>query len=176
MGWSYSTQWRSKKQLVEYLTDSYRFGENQELLKSSVVGNNHWYLAKLKTTGEIWIGLDMMQSGREDGWGYKDLTASCGPVVVNCPLSFLKAASTPEPDSFDAKWRERVIAYHESKKLKAKRNLEPGVVVEYGGNEYALEEPAGPRMGWYVNRLPDKRRFRMSARQLGQAEIRGANH
>lgn len=176
MGWSYSTQWRSKKQLVEYLTDSYRFGENQELLKSSVVGNNHWYLAKQKTTGEIWIGLDMMQSGREDGWGYKDLTASCGPVEVNCPISFLKEASEPDPDSYDAQWRKRVVAYHKSKRQKAKRSYEAGMVVQYDGTDYRLDRPAGSRRGWYVNRQPDGMLFRMNARQLGQAEIRRADH
>lgn len=165
-----------KKKLVEYLTDPYRFGENQEHLKSSVVGNNHWYLAKLKTTGEIWIGLDMMQSGREDGWGYKDLTASCGPVVVNCPLSFLKEASEPQPDSFDAKWRERVVAYHENKRQKAKRNYEAGLVVHNGDYDYRLDRPAGNRRGWYVHRQPDGTLFRMNARQLGQSEIRGADH
>ena len=83
MGWCYSTQWRSKEMMVKYLSDQSRFGENLIHLKSSVVGNNHWYLAKVKSTGKIWIGLDMMQSGREDGWGYKDLTASCGPVALN---------------------------------------------------------------------------------------------
>lgn len=176
MGWSYSTQWRSRKELVSYLSDPDRFAENHIHLKSSVVGNNHWYLAKAKKTGEIWIGLDMMRSGREDGWGYKDLTASCGPVELNCPISFLKAASEPSPEGYDGPWRERVIAFHESKKRKAKRNLQQGVVVQYGGYEYALEQPAGPRRGWFVNRLSDNRRFRMNAKQLGQAEIRGANH
>ena len=176
MGWCYSTQWRSREQLVSYLSDPSRFADSQIHLKSSVVGNNHWYLAKDKKSGEIWIGLDAMRSGREDGWGYKSMDATCGPVEVNCPISFLKAASEPRPGGFEKPWRERVIAYHESKKRKAKRKLEPGVVVQYGGTDYALQESAGPRRGWYVNRISDNRQFRMNAKQLGQAEIRGADH
>lgn len=174
MGWLYSTQWRSKKQLVDYLSDQHRFGEHQTHLKSSVVGNNHWYLARYEKTGEIWIGLDTMRSGREDGWGYKDMTASCGPVEVNCPLSFLKAASEPEPDSFDARWRKRVEAYHQGRREKAKRVYESGMIVTFGEHDYRLEEKVAPRRGWVVSRLPDNSLFRMNARQLGQAEIKEA--
>lgn len=176
MGWCFSTEWRSKQQLVQYLSDATRVGEAHELLKSSVVGNNHWYLAKVRATGEIWIGLDAMQSGREDGWGYKSMSASVGPVEVNCPISFLKEASEPEPDSWDAQWRKRVVAYHENKPQKAKRNYEAGLVVHYGGTDYRLDRPAGNRRGWYVHRQPDGTLFRMNTRQLGQSEIRGADH
>ena len=50
------------------------------------------------------------------------------------------------------------------------------MIVRYDGIDYRLEEPVGPRRGWMVRRSSDERLFRMNARQLGQAEIRGANH
>lgn len=176
MGWCSSTEWYSKQQLVKYLSHPSRFGDNTEHIKSSVVGNNHWYIAKQISSGEVWIGLDLMASHGDDGWAYKDLTASCGPVEVNCPITFLKMASAPVPGSYDEAWRKRVLAYHERKRERRKRNYVKGMIVHYGGSNYQLVMPAGSRRGWIVNRCSDNLEFRMNALQLSRSEIRETAH
>lgn len=167
MGWLFT--WDStKEQLLERLRASSRFTEGHELLHSSVVGNNHWYLMKNHSTGLIFIGLDKMAAGgKDEGWGYKDMSEFYGPCEVNCPLSFLARAS--EPTGYAIEWREKVRAYHAKRKVK--KGLCQGSVVKYGGHDYRLMNPAGPRKGWNVYRVSDNVPFRMNAQQLSRAEI-----
>lgn len=44
-----------------------------------------------------------------------------------------------------------------------------GLVVEYGGVNYKLVMPAGPRKGWNVERISDGASFRMKANQIASA-------
>jgi hypothetical protein len=174
MGWLFTYDKRTRAALVEYLRRPERYGENQELLRSSVVGNNHWYLCRDRRDGKVWIGLDKMAGGGHQsmGWGYKDMSEDMGPVEVNCPLSFLNEAS-PVTEGWAAEWRERVRAYHARRKERPKPA--PGSVVRYGDHDYKLLSPAGPRRGWYVERLSDTGQFRMRAKQLAHSQfVQGA--
>lgn len=171
MGWLYSPQWSTRQRMIEHLSSPDRYAEGYVHIKSSVVGNNHWYLLHITATNQTIIGLDTFKYGGHDGYGYKDMTASMGPVEVNCPLSFLDKASDPDPNGYESAWRERVRNYHDAKRQKAKRKYESGMVLNYGGINYKLDVKAGPRRGWMVSRLPDGQMFRMSATQLGQAKI-----
>lgn len=166
MGWLFT--WNStKEELLVRLRSPSRFVEGCELLQSSVVGNNHWYLLKDKT-GLISIGLDKMAAGgKNEGWGYKDMSEFCGPVEVNCPLGFLAKASPPT--GYAIEWREKVRAYHA--KRKEKKTLTPGIVLKYGPHCYRLDRPAGARKGWNVYRLSDSMSFRMSAKQVCAAVV-----
>lgn len=169
MGWLFTYDIRTRKELLDYLRRPERYGEHLELLRSTSVGNNHWYLCRDKRDGKVWIGLDMMQGGGRTGhgWGWKDLSEDMGPVEVNCPLSYLDAAS--EPEGYAIEWRERVRAYHAARK--ARPTPAPGSVVEYGKHRYRLREPAGRRRGWYVDRVGDGMQFRMRANQLSRAKF-----
>lgn len=89
MGWLYSPQWSTRQRMIEHLSSPDRYAEGYVHIKSSVVGNNHWYLLHITATNQTIIGLDTFKYGGHDGYGYKDMTASMGPVEVNCPLSFL---------------------------------------------------------------------------------------
>jgi hypothetical protein len=165
MGWLFSPSWATRADLVRHLRRPARFGDNLELVRACTVGNHHWYLVRERATGLHWIGLDMMQSGRADGWGYKDLDESAGPTATDCPLSYL-AAPHAERDGHAAQWRERVRAYHAGRQ--ARPAPAPGAWVQYGGHAYLLVEPAGPRLGWrVVNEMGHA--YRMRARQLAQA-------
>jgi hypothetical protein len=167
MGWFYSWN-KTKAQLLEELRESDRFTKPWVILHSSVVGNNHWYLLHNPETKQVNIGLDMLSAGgKDEGWGYKPLTENCGPCEVNCPLTFLARAS--EPTGYAIEWREKVRAHHA--KRKEKKGLCTGSVVKYGGHDYRLLHPAGPRKGWNVRRVLDDHPFRMNAQQLSRAEI-----
>ena len=166
MGWLFSPRWATRAALVQHLRRPERFGDRLQLVRACVTGSHHWYLVRELATGQHWIGLDLMRSGRADGWGYKDLDESAGPCAIDCPLAYL-AAPHAERDGFAAQWRERVRAYHAARQ--ARPALVPGLSVRYGGRAYRLIEPAGPRKGWrVVDELGDT--YRMQARQLASAD------
>ncbi|WP_353247354.1 hypothetical protein [Limnohabitans sp.] len=166
MGWLFSPRWATRADLVQHLRRPERFGDNLQLVRACVTGSHHWYLVRVRATGQHWIGLDLMQSGRADGWGYKDMDESVGPSAVDCPLAYL-AAPHAEPLGYAGPWRERVRAYHAARQ--AKPAPVAGAWVQLSGHAYRLIEPAGPRRGW---RVSDEigRTYRMQARQLARAE------
>lgn len=169
MGWLFIPSITTRKALLEHLRRPERYDPNQELLRSSPQGNNHWYLCRDKRDGRVWIGLDLMKGGGQNyGWGYKDIDETMGPVEVNCPLSFLDEASHVT-EGYAVEWRERVRAYHA--KRKERPRPAPGNVVKYGDHEYRLLKPAGPRRGWDVERVEDHARFRMRAKQLAHSQF-----
>ena len=170
MGWLFTWHDTKEELLERRLRAPERFAAHCELLQSSVVGNNHWYLVRVYNSGLVYIGLDKMAAGgKNEGWGYKDMSEFCGPVEVNCPLSFLAKAS--EPTGYAIEWREKVRQYHAKRKAK-KAAIAAGVDVKYGNECYRLDFPAGPRRGWSVCRISDGRPFRMSARQLSDSVVR----
>jgi hypothetical protein len=164
MGWTFSTSWKSKEVLIEYLRSEKRVGTEYKLLHSSVVGNNHWYLFRCPN-GVVIIGLDLMQSGGGDGWGYKAIDETMGPTEINCPISYLDKAGPAT--GYADEWRKRVREYH------ARRSAAPtpkaGLIVRHGGQEFKLLDTAGNRLGWRVERVIDGALFRMPAKQLSKA-------
>jgi len=146
MGWLFSPRWSNRKEMLEHLRSKTRWGDNFEMLKSSLVGNNHWYVAK-RSDGLVFIGLDLIKGGTRTypGYGYKDICASMGPCEVNCPITYLDLA--PDSGGYETGWREKVRTYHADKA--ARRPLEAGLVVEYGDSYYELEKSLG-RRGWAV--------------------------
>jgi hypothetical protein len=172
MGWLFSNRWATKNDLVDYLKSPARNGENLELLASTVRGNRHWYVARYRKEEKdiTFIGLDLMQSGKEDGWGYKDMDESVGPYYYDCPLKYLDMVGEPVGNA--AEWRAKVRERHQKKA--ARPSWVPGMVVTYGGYSYRLNNPAGPRRGWAVTRTTDGVQFRMKANQLSSATIEGA--
>ena len=117
MGWLFSPRWATRADLVQHLRRPERFGDRLQLVRACVTGSHHWYLVRELATGQHWIGLDLMQSGRADGWGYKDMDESAGPNACDCPLAYLDAPHA-ERDGYAAQWRERVRAYHATRKAK----------------------------------------------------------
>jgi hypothetical protein len=113
MGWLYSYNIRSKKEMVAYLRRPERFGQDHELLRATTVGNHHWYLCRNRLTGLVYIGLDKMTGGIKDGWGYKDMDESVGPCEVDCPLSYLAQAS--QATGYAIEWRFNVQDFHAKK-------------------------------------------------------------
>lgn len=169
MGWTFACNaGYGKKDLVADLRNASRFGETTEMLRSSVVGNNHWYLARNRDTGNVWIGLDRMQGGgRESGWGHKSMSEGCGPCYYDCPLSMLEQAS--EPTGYAIEWRQKVRAHHAQKA--ARPVLVAGLVVNYFKSSYRLIAPAGPRRGWSCVDVATGMQYRISTSQLARATV-----
>lgn len=167
MGWLFSPSWATRADLVRHLRRPERFGDRLELVRACVTGSHHWYLVRERATGLHWVGLDLLQSGRGDGWGYKDLDESVGPCAVDCPLAYL-AAPHADRHGWALQWRERVRAYHADRQ--ARPALAAGLLVRFGGRVYSLLEPIGPRRGWRVRATDTGETYRMPAPYLARAE------
>ena len=178
MGWCFSASWKTRDDMLAYLRRPERFAPNYELIKSSPRGNNHWYVAKRRDTGALWIGLDLMKGGtrRDPGWGYKDLDETGGPVETNCPISLIKMVLPYPTNDWGTEWRQRALAAAEAKKAAPRKAV--GTVVKYGGNLYRLLRKRSGRDGWDVRQLVEVHGayaeggiFRMKLRQLAQAVV-----
>lgn len=173
MGWLFSDRWASKEQLVAYLRSPERNGSNYEVLASTVRGSRHWYVARYTKDDKVvtFIGLDLMEKSTDGvhGWGYKDMDESVGPYHYDCPLRFLDMVRDSEPVGYAADWRKSVREWH--RKRAERPEWVAGQVVAYGGHEYRLTAPAGPRRGWNVIRVSDGAAFRMTAPQLLKAQL-----
>ena len=167
MGWTYCWDMRSRQAMLTYLRRSTRLVDHWEVLKSTAVGNNHWYLYRNKETGRVSIGLDLMAGGGKDGWGYKDLSEDYGPGQVNCPLSYLDQAS--EAVGYAVEWRQKVREFHA--KRAERPTLAVGLRVIYADVEFKPLKSAEPRLGWNVVRISDGRQFRMKAAQLARSQV-----
>jgi hypothetical protein len=104
----------------------------------------------------------------------KEITEDMGPVQTNAPARMLDLLDklAPNPTGYAAQWRKDCrenIARSKAPKAKPKA----GDRVIYGGTEYTLERPAGPRRGWQVKH-PSGHTYRMNARQLSHAMSRPA--
>lgn len=170
MGWTYACDPRfdRKAQIEMFRRPGGLLGPGYTLLRSSVVGNNFWYLYS-NPDNVITIGLCLMKGGgRGMGWGYKGMDETWGPVELNCPLKYLSLASAPRGHAVE--WRERVRAYHAAKRARPK--LKAGMRVRYGPQCYTLVEVhwRGARHGWWVTG-DDGKDYRMRAHQLAKSEV-----
>ena len=139
MGWLYPYETTTRESLITYLRRPERFGDNLELVRSTVKGNRHWYLMRIKDTGLHVIGLDLMQGTRgEASWGYKDMDESVGPFYYDVPITYLDAPADETVGS-TAAWRARVRHHHAEQKNK---KPEAGGIVRFGdGREFTLQYP-----------------------------------
>jgi hypothetical protein len=54
-----------------------------------------------------YIGYDIMQRFKGEGWGVKSLDESCGPSHYTCPLTFFTDVPEP-PNDYAARWRATI--------------------------------------------------------------------
>ena len=140
------------------------------ILDHRVIGRRLWFLAKQlvgERAGMKWIGLTLIDC-RNGEAAVKAMDESCGPCYYDCPLSFLDRADPPV-GTYAPAWRVQVRSFHEARLLK-RRSIGPGVRVELAACVYVLRRSLG-RRGWEVRRESDGVTFRMTARQLGQAQL-----
>lgn len=168
MDWSIG--WKSRDELVGYLTSPSHISAGYELIKSRVVGNNIWHLVK-RPDGSTMISLDLIRAYREKGqtdWGYKGMDECYEPSEVNCPLSLLNAADAPRGE-YAANWRQNVREYHA--KRKARPAYAAGQCWCYGDVVYRLITPALSRRGWIVMAVGTGIQYRMSHHHLRNANL-----
>ena len=151
MGWMFSTQWPTRRALINDLLSPLSLGSNRKVIRHCCVGNHLWTLNQRVTEDGIerrWIVLFKLQKHGKNYpyWGYKGIHESSGPAEITCPISYIDACT--EPGSATAKnWRERVRNHHAARQLK----LQPGdcfvlfcrafeVIQRKAGNRYMIQE------------------------------------
>ena len=162
MGWSFNCFDYGRAAHIAEITSQKHFAAGYKPLEHRVVGNHVWQLVEIVATGQKIITLDLIAKERNGGWGYKGMDETWGPCYYDCPLSLLDKAS-PTESAYAQAWREKVRAHHAKKKA-ARKALTAGMHLEYGGEVYRLDVPAGPRRGWFVTHRAASGDYRMQYR------------
>ena len=109
MGWI--SGYYSRKSLIRQLTtDSEHGGSTRRCLKKVTKGNILWSVWEIAAPGVAshrYIGYDIMQRFKGEGWGVKSLDESCGPSHYTCPLTFFTDVPEP-PNDYAARWRATI--------------------------------------------------------------------
>jgi hypothetical protein len=115
------------------------------------------------------FGCVFLTTRRKGEFGYKAMSEDMHPFYYAMPARMLAQleALAPNPPGQGAEWRAKC---REHAKPKPAPRLVGGQLVTYGGRQYRLDYPAGPRRGWIVIRVSDGQPFRLNARQLSRAE------
>jgi len=126
MGWSFG--WSSKESVVKAALS---LATGYKVLDHSIRGNTLYSLIETPT-GEKTIGVSLL-SCRGGEWGYKGMSESCGPRVVDCPKKYLDASTCQ--DAYAVEWRKACRDAVENKKAAAKlvESLKAGDVVSHRG-------------------------------------------
>ncbi|MBD1389477.1 hypothetical protein IC617_08560 [Neiella sp. HB171785] len=179
MGWTSSSNWQRKEEIVAHVTSSYLWGNNFNILEHSVRGSRVWVLAEYtdnhpERAGERFIALFLLDKFPE-GWAYKDMDESMGPFHHDCPISFLTRAEEVAGRLSDTakKWRQQVRDYHtaQRQKQKALAQLSPDTIVRFQNVDYKLLEKLPRRLGWKARSMKDGQIYRMMAKQVSQAVV-----
>jgi hypothetical protein len=131
MGWLISYDFSKKEQVADLIKgwDIPDTNRKQVCIGHSVRGNVLYAVFQHKIndvpSSDAYIGVFLLRKDRGMGWGYKDMTESCGPYVYDCPEKIFKLAPVvTNPD-----WREQCRNKAASKK--AAPPLVPGTVVYF---------------------------------------------
>lgn len=129
---SYFTNGFGKRDVVADIKHQIDESANLTLLESSIVGNTLWTVenvVRANGTAVKVIGCYKLM-GHRDGWGYKPMDETQGPIYYDCPLRFLKLADAPQND-YSKAWRAKVEAYHaaKAKQRQALKEVAPGVTL-----------------------------------------------
>lgn len=178
MGWSFNTTPKTKAQFVAGLVakDTNSEGTTWTWLEHSLRGNHLWGILEVReadgTLLHRVIALELLQC--MDGcWGHKSLSESMGPCEVDCPLGYLAKVEVAAGD-YGAGWRDKVRAYHASRKAAkaAAKTIAPGQ--RYLLKNVALDDktctiigPANKRGQWVI-RAGNGSAYRVQTSRLGE--------
>lgn len=112
MGWSSTYTGRITSQEKKQRIDRIRTWDNEEVVKSCMVGTTYYAAVKRKDDGVVYavVALTQMEEGE---FGFKDMSEICGPVEVKCPIGILKLLS-PTDNKLAQEWRKRCLENHEA--------------------------------------------------------------
>ena len=134
MGWSSSSEWQSKEEMVAYLVGPSMMGDHLKVVAHTTRNNTLWMVVEcVKDTEHYKVGhrailCILMQSYRGEGWGYKDMDEMMGPCDTSCPLKYFEMV--PDPGSYATAWRAKVRAERAAKSVKGKIKVAVGMRIK----------------------------------------------
>lgn len=168
MGWTYSYNWPTRKDLIKYLLANE--GSKSKVIRHCCVGNHLWVVFETTTEKEVVrnICLFKMQFHTKNYpyWGYKDIDECMGFSENSCPLSYIDMCTEPTSDN-SREWRERVRAYHRLRSRKL--NIDDEIILY--GKTYRVCQNLG-RRGYGITLLPSQGLvYRLKPSQIHLIEI-----
>lgn len=110
MGWSSIYTGRLTSQEKKQRIDRIRTWDNEEVVKSCMVGTTYYAAVRRKDNGVVYAVVTLTQM--EDGeFSFKDISEICGPVEEKCPVGILKLLS-PTDNKLAQEWRNRCFENH----------------------------------------------------------------
>lgn len=112
MGWSSIYTGRLTSQDKKQRIDKVRTWNNEEVVKSCMVGTTYYAAVRRKDDGVVYavVALTQMEGGE---FGFKDMSEICGPIEEKCPIGILKLLS-PTDNKLAQEWRKRCLENHEA--------------------------------------------------------------
>lgn len=112
MGWSSIYTGRLTSQEKKQRIDRVRTWENEEVVKSCMVGTTYYAAVRRKDDGVVYavVALTQLEEGE---FCFKDMSETCGPIEEKCPIGILKLLS-PTDDKLAQEWRKRCLENHEA--------------------------------------------------------------
>lgn len=159
MGWTgdFGSVREIKQYVLRERNDGYQVLEHA----STSYGRNLWVVYR-HPKGYEFIALYKMQKAGKV-WLYKDMTESCGPVEVDCPLKFLERVPLRANEQYAPKWREGVRQYHSKRKVAFSEGEE---VLIYGKRYKVIGKVL---RSYRVQRLSDGAIFRAGPSKMEKA-------
>lgn len=174
MGWTSCSSWERPSDVRrEILADYASQPERFEVLDHKMMGYGRrwWMLLRCKSADGTFadmLVLFLIQPSR-DGYGcaYKDVSEEMGPCEVDCPLSLLDRATEPV-NEYATNWREKVRAYHASRKAGVKLN--PGDKIRLTFNQCVYTVNHKVKRSYVIVR-DDGYHFRLPPGQFKYVEV-----
>lgn len=120
MGWLFQNDPLTHQTPADYITRQFSWTDGKRgatVLATATVGNVIY--AAIRNfddeagTSYVFAGVILFRNSRKDGFGYKDMCESMGPVECNCPDRIMRLLSPveqiPNP-GYSAQWRAAVAA------------------------------------------------------------------
>ena len=171
MGWTTSTQWRNKAEIIadRVRTQTWKQADHDvtdTVIAHCVRGICLWKVHERNTGGKVrrYIGLDLIKNfGKDEGFGYKDMDESVQPYYYDCPLKYLDMV----PEVSSQEWRDEVTKYHARRGIA----LKAGLIVGLKDCIIPAAQLTRPdqRRGWWQCKARDGREFRIKRGHLSGA-------
>lgn len=117
MGWTYSTQWPTRKAVIDHLLEPWMDG-TRAIAHAAKRFARTLYVVWEKPDGTRFIGVYLVNADKQGGptGGYKDMSESMGPTESECPVEFFDLVEDPGHDA--TAWRARCRANAEAHRTK----------------------------------------------------------
>lgn len=146
MGWTFQQGKGTREEVAQEIGIGRTWGGDMSATDLHMTLRNAYFIYR-KNGQPVEIGVYMIDRRPRDArwggpaWGYKPLTETSGPIVVDCPLVLLDMVPAPtvangqtyeSGETWAREWRERVCEYHARKAEKRAQRV-PVAEISEGG-------------------------------------------